>query len=179
MFNTFVFYTFHILFWNNRRLLSVVLEPSISRNTKNSLRVSSFYFSSSESYFLKYKSIKLHFWKPEKSSVMQGFWIYLSCNIGKFSYVKFLNIPFLKYKKSPISWNIIFFRCFRLPKYKNRFLLKKYNKFFNIRARKLHFLQNIFAGLITTALLWKKASFSEQQYPASSNFSEELLFQQT
>ena len=139
----------------------MVLEPSISRNTRNSLRVSSFCFSSSESYFLKYKSTKLHFWKPEKSSVMQGFWIYLSSNIGKFRYVKFLNIPFLKYKKSPISWNIIFFRCFRLPKYKSSFLLKKYNKFFNIRARKLHFLQNIFAGWITTATLCKKTSFSE------------------
>ena len=46
-----------VLTWNIRRFLSLGPESFISSNIRNFLRVSSFYFSSSESCFLKYKEV--------------------------------------------------------------------------------------------------------------------------
>ena len=117
------------------------LESSITWNIRNLLKVGFLHFLSSESCFLKYKrNIRL------ESSI--------SGNIRKFRYARVLNIPFLKYKKSFVtpgfsiylSWNRIkfcflkykdFFRVLRFLKYKKSFLLKKYKKLFNIKARKL------------------------------------------
>ena len=56
-----LFYLFfmplQVLTWNIRRFLSLGPESFISSNIRNFLRVSSFYFSSSESWFLKYKEV--------------------------------------------------------------------------------------------------------------------------
>ena len=94
--------------WNIRKFLTLWLESSISRNIRNILRVDLFHFSSSESYFLKYKrNIRL------ESSI--------SGNIRTFHYARVLNIPFLKYRKSSVSWNL------------KKLFLRKYKKLFQSR----------------------------------------------
>ena len=64
------------------------------------------------------KGCSLHFQKYKKF-----FRVSVSWYIRKFC--------FLKYNK--------FFQDFSFPEYKKSFLLRKYKKFFNIRARKFHF----------------------------------------
>ena len=77
----------------------------------NFLRVDSFYFSSSEYYFLKYENF------------FQGF-------------------RFLKHKNfSRGGFFELGSKIFHFQKYKKNFLLRKYRKLFNIKARKFHFLK--------------------------------------
>ena len=107
----FVFKALQVLSWNIRNFLSLGLKGSIPQNIRHFLRVGSFYFSSWESYFLKYKKF---------------FRVSISYNIRKFCFLKynkyFQGFPFLKYKKS--------------------FLLIKYKKFLNIRAKKFLFMKH-------------------------------------
>ena len=105
-----MFQAFHSLSWNNiRSFLSLGLESSTSRNIRNFLRVGSFYFSSLQSYFLKYERNK-----RLKNSI--------SGNVRKFYYARVLNIPFPKYKKSSVFFLNI--RDFS----KAEFFRKKYKK---------------------------------------------------
>ena len=70
---------------------------------------------------------------------IRSFLGFFSWNMRKFRFLKYkelfrdfhLPIKLRKYKK--------FFRAFRFLKYKKNFLLIKYDKFFNTRARKFHF----------------------------------------
>ena len=110
------------------------------------------------SSFLKYK--KFTSWNRRVESSIYK-------NIRKFRYARVLNIPFLKYRKKSISWNIKhishFFRVVFLEKnlragpesagfyfqeYKKSFLLRKCKKFFDLRVRKFHFPKytDIFQG---------------------------------
>ena len=68
-------------------------------------------------------------------------WIYQGSKYGSSSkHARVLNILFPKYKKVlfPEIRRIYFWR-FSFLKYKKSFLLRKYKRFFNIRARKIHF----------------------------------------
>ena len=136
--NAFVFQTFPILSWNVRSFLSLELKCYVFKSIRNSLRVGSFYFSSSESYFLK-----------NKRNINQG--SFISCNTRKSYFLKpkefFRGFRFLKYKKFSQSGYFLFLELgpksagLHFGKYNKRFLLRKYKNFFNIRARKVHFLK--------------------------------------
>ena len=98
--------------WNIRSFLSLRQETSISENISSFFRVGFFHFSSSESYFLKYKNF---------------FRVSISWNIKRFRFLKykefFRGFHFLKYKKSFLLRTYKKFvkiraRKFHFPKYK-------------------------------------------------------------
>ena len=128
-----------------QEVLGLGLKSFISQNVRNFLRVGYFYFSSSESDFLKYK----------RNISQESF---ISGNIRKYARLLFLqnsasqmfdsvlNVSVSKYKEFSLG--------FLFPKNKKSFLLRKYKffrgfcflkykKFFNIRVRKFHFSESI------------------------------------
>ena len=98
----FFFQILQVLSWNIRTFLSMKLESCISWNKRRFFRVGSFYFFSSELFFVRLYIVD--FWQcseyvsDSKSTRflnmllvlnMWGFWIYLSQNIRKFLFLKY------------------------------------------------------------------------------------------
>ena len=122
------------------------LESSISWNIENFLRVVSFHFSSTESYFLKCKTF---------------FRVPVSAKRRKFRFLKHKEFFVVSVFGTAFFWENIksFFRDFHFMKYKKSFRLRKYRKFLNNRARKFQFSRNIriFLGVDFIARALKSA----------------------
>ena len=112
------------------------LNSSLSSNKKYEIPFSGF-----ASCLLKYKKIfkfenrKFHFPKYKELFISGLFFIFEALKIRAPIFWNIRKFCFLKYKE--------FFRDFRFPKYKKSFLLRKYKKFLDIRARMLYFGVNL------------------------------------
>ena len=128
-------------FANNLFSFPIMFERVLSKNVKRNIR--NFWFSGSVSFLLNYKKFfkfgARKFYFSKKKHFKRGVFLFFELIKSVFSERK---SRFLKYKD--------FFRGLCFLKYKKSFLLRKYKKSLNIRARKFHIskYKEFFSGWI-------------------------------